>query len=138
MEYKTLADEMKLEYIATILKFKEDAYIKRDTKIVLVSDNYIYFKSNINISLLIVALKDSSSASSASREEHKLLKEIAILSSIFVGLMILAIRPFGFRTFLHGLGHDNVFSLLLVASAGPKNRLDFSRCNRKGRKSIIT
>jgi hypothetical protein len=23
---------MKLEYIATILKFKEDAYIKRDTK----------------------------------------------------------------------------------------------------------
>jgi len=31
--------------------------------------------------------------------------------------MILAIRPFGFRTFLHGLGHDNIFSLLLVASA---------------------
>jgi hypothetical protein len=31
--------------------------------------------------------------------------------------MILAIRPFGFRTFLQGLGHDNVFSLLLVASA---------------------
>jgi hypothetical protein len=64
-----------------------------------------------------MALKDSSSASSASREKHKLLKEIAILSSIFVGLMILAIRPFGFRTFLQGLGHDNVFSLLLVASA---------------------
>jgi hypothetical protein len=31
--------------------------------------------------------------------------------------MILAIRPFGFRTFLNGLGHDNIFSLLLVASA---------------------
>jgi hypothetical protein len=53
----------------------------------------------------------------ASREKHKLLREIAILSSIFVGLIILAIRPFGFRTFLNGLGHDNIFSLLLVASA---------------------
>jgi hypothetical protein len=42
---------------------------------------------------------------------------MTILSSIFVGLMILAIRPFGFRTFLNGLGHDNIFSLLLVASA---------------------
>jgi hypothetical protein len=31
--------------------------------------------------------------------------------------MILAIRPFGFRTFLNGLGHDNILSLLLVASA---------------------
>jgi hypothetical protein len=31
--------------------------------------------------------------------------------------MILAVRPFGFRTFLNGLGHDNIFSLLLVASA---------------------
>lgn len=31
--------------------------------------------------------------------------------------MILATRPFGFRTFLQGLGHDDVFSLLLVASA---------------------
>ena len=46
-----------------------------------------------------------------------MLREIAILSSIFVGLIILAIRPFGFRTFLNGLGHDNIFSLLLVASA---------------------
>jgi hypothetical protein len=32
-------------------------------------------------------------------------------------LAILAVRPFGFRTFLDGLGHDNVFSLLLVVSA---------------------
>jgi hypothetical protein len=29
----------------------------------------------------------------------------------------MAIRPFGFGTFLQGLGHDNVFSILLVASA---------------------
>jgi len=60
---------------------------------------------------------NSPSAGWASQEKRKLLREIAILSSIFVSLMILAIRPFGFRTFLHGLGHDNIFSLLLVASA---------------------
>ena len=40
-----------------------------------------------------------------------------VLSLTFVSLMILAVRPFGFRTFLNGLGHDNIFSLLLVASA---------------------
>jgi hypothetical protein len=51
-----------------------------------------------------------------SDEKHKLLREMAILTSILAGLVILAIRPFGFRTFLHGLGHENVFSLLLVAS----------------------
>jgi hypothetical protein len=45
-----------------------------------------------------------------------LLKEITI-SSTFIGLIIFAIRPFGFRTFLQGLGHDNVVSILLVASA---------------------
>jgi len=59
----------------------------------------------------------NSSAHRASYEKRKLLREIAILSAIFVGLMILSIRPFGFRTFLSGLGHDNIFSLLLVASA---------------------
>ncbi len=64
-----------------------------------------------------MARRDPSSDNWASYEKYKLLKEIVILSSIFVGLMILAIRPFGFRTFLHGLGHDNVFSILLVASA---------------------
>jgi hypothetical protein len=58
-----------------------------------------------------------SSTNSTSHEKHKLLKEMTILSSILVGLMILAIRPFGFRTFLQGLGHDSVFSILLVASA---------------------
>ncbi len=46
-----------------------------------------------------------------------MLKEITILPSTFIGLIIFAIRPFGFRTFLQGLGHDNVFSILLVASA---------------------
>jgi hypothetical protein len=45
------------------------------------------------------------------------LREMTILTSLFVGLMILVIRPFGFRTFLIGPGHDNIFALLLVASA---------------------
>jgi hypothetical protein len=45
------------------------------------------------------------------------LREMAILTSILVALMSLAVRPFGFRTFLNGLGHDNILSLLLVVSA---------------------
>jgi RsiW-degrading membrane proteinase PrsW (M82 family) len=47
----------------------------------------------------------------------KNLRELAILSSTLVVLLFLAARPFGFRNFLHELGHNNVFSLLLVASA---------------------
>ena len=62
-----------------------------------------------------MALDDTSFGNSWSHEKHKLLREITILSSTFVGLLILAVRPFGFRTFLNGLGHDNIFSLLLVA-----------------------
>ncbi len=53
----------------------------------------------------------------SSHAKRKLLREMIVLSLIFVSLMILAVRPFGFRTFLNGLGHDNIFSLLLVASA---------------------
>jgi hypothetical protein len=64
-----------------------------------------------------LARSNSPSADWASHEKRKLLREMTVLTSIFVGLMILAIRPFGFRTFLNGLGHDNIFSLLLVASA---------------------
>ncbi len=44
-------------------------------------------------------------------------REISILLSVLVGLLILSVRPFGFRTFINGLGHDNIFSLLLVVSA---------------------
>jgi hypothetical protein len=69
------------------------------------------------ILFLILARRNSPSADWISHEKRKLLREMTVLSSIFVGLMILAIRPFGFRTFLNGLGHDNIFSLLLVASA---------------------
>jgi len=50
-------------------------------------------------------------------ERQKLLRELVILSSILVVLSILAIRPFGFRTFLIALGHDNIVSLSLVACA---------------------
>jgi hypothetical protein len=64
-----------------------------------------------------LAHNNSPSADWASHERRKLFREMTILTSIFVALMILAIRPFGFRTFLNGLGHDNILSLLLVASA---------------------
>ena len=64
-----------------------------------------------------MARSNPPSADWASHERRKLLREMTILASIFVGLVILAIRPFGFKTFLNGLGHDNIFSLLLVASA---------------------
>ncbi len=60
---------------------------------------------------------NASSDEWAYRERRKLLREIVILSTIFVALLILAVRPFGFRTFLDGLGHDNIFCLSLVASA---------------------
>jgi uncharacterized membrane protein len=39
-----------------------------------------------------------------------------ILICILIALVILAFRPFGFRTFLHGLEHNNILSLLLVIS----------------------
>jgi hypothetical protein len=61
--------------------------------------------------------RSNSPADWVSHEKRKLLRELTVLTSIFVALMILAIRPFGFRTFLNGLGHDNILSLLLVASA---------------------
>jgi hypothetical protein len=49
-------------------------------------------------------------------KNYRVAKEIIILSSILVSLLILVIRPFGFRTFLHGLQHDSIFSLFLVTS----------------------
>ena len=39
-----------------------------------------------------------------------------LLICILIALVILAFRPFGFMTFLQGLEHDNIFSLLLVIS----------------------
>lgn len=51
------------------------------------------------------------------RTSHNITREMAILLSVLVGLLILSVRPFGFRTFINGLGHDNIFSLLLVVSA---------------------
>lgn len=49
-------------------------------------------------------------------KNNRVAKEIIILSSILVALIILVIRPFGFRTFLHGLQHDSIFSLFLITS----------------------
>lgn len=58
-----------------------------------------------------------SSSGWAYNEKRKLLRELVILSSVFAGLAVLAVRPFGFRTFLNALGHDNIFSLLLIVAA---------------------
>jgi energy-converting hydrogenase Eha subunit H len=56
------------------------------------------------------------SANQTSYSNKKLRRELAILSSVLVALLFLAARLFGFRTFLHALGHNNVFPLLLVTS----------------------
>ena len=37
-----------------------------------------------------------------------------MLLGILIVFLILMVRPFGFRTFLHGLGENNIFSLILV------------------------
>ena len=60
---------------------------------------------------------NSISADQTSHSNKNLRRELAILSSVLVALLLLAARPFRFRTFLHALGHNNVFPLLLVASA---------------------
>jgi hypothetical protein len=59
---------------------------------------------------------NSISADQTSYNNKNLRRELAILSSALVALF-LAARPFGFRTFLHALGHNNIFPLLIVASA---------------------
>ena len=37
-----------------------------------------------------------------------------MLLGILIVLLTLMVRPFGFRTFLHGLRENSIFSLLLV------------------------
>jgi|GEM_PF-3897329 uncharacterized membrane protein len=54
------------------------------------------------------------SSSNSSTKDGKIMGYVLIC--ILIALVILAFRPFGFRTFLHGLEHDNFFSLLLVIS----------------------
>jgi hypothetical protein len=54
------------------------------------------------------------SSSKSSTNDGKIIGYVLIC--ILIALVILAFRPFGFRTFLHGLEHDNFFSLLLVIS----------------------
>ena len=61
--------------------------------------------------------RNSTSADQTSYSNKNLRRELAILSSALMALLFLAARPFGFRTFLHALGHNNVFPLLLVACA---------------------
>jgi hypothetical protein len=40
--------------------------------------------------------------------------ELALLLSIFAGLSILAFRPFGFRTFLSGISHNEIYSMMIL------------------------
>ena len=54
------------------------------------------------------------SSSKSSTNDGKIIGYVLIC--ILIALVILAFRPFGFRTFLHGLERDNFFSLLLVIS----------------------
>lgn len=78
---------------------------------------------------LIVSMPDNSHLpKQASLERRKVLS---------VGLVILSIRPFGFRTFLNGLGHDNIFSLSLIVSLVPvvlviSQRIEKKRNNKRG------
>lgn len=39
-----------------------------------------------------------------------------VLFVILVALGTLAVRPFGFRNFLHGLGNNDLFSIVLIVS----------------------
>ncbi|HEY7570379.1 MAG TPA: hypothetical protein VH796_03320 [Nitrososphaeraceae archaeon] len=54
------------------------------------------------------------SSSNSSTNDGKIMGYVLVC--ILIALVILAFRPFGFRTFLHGLEHDNIFSLLLLVS----------------------
>jgi glucan phosphoethanolaminetransferase (alkaline phosphatase superfamily) len=47
--------------------------------------------------------------------EHGRLVSIILLCGL-AGLLLLAFRPFGFRTFLHELENNNILALLLVVS----------------------
>ncbi len=40
--------------------------------------------------------------------------EFVILLSLLAGLIILAIRPFGFRTFLHDMAHGELYPMIIV------------------------
>lgn len=50
---------------------------------------------------------------SESTTKHNRLISLMLLG-ILGGLLILMVRPFGFRTFLHGLEHNNFYSLILM------------------------
>lgn len=55
----------------------------------------------------------------ASLDEKRLKKELTALFVTLAALSTLAIRPFGFRNFLRGVGNNDLFSVfLLVAIVG--------------------
>jgi hypothetical protein len=50
----------------------------------------------------------------ASLDDKRLKKELVMLFIILVALGTLAIRPFGFHNFIHGLANNDLFSILLI------------------------
>ena len=55
-----------------------------------------------------------SSTSDKPSTSNNLVKEMCILSSILVGLLVLADKPYGIKTFLKGLAYHDIFSVLLL------------------------
>ena len=55
----------------------------------------------------------TANGSTTTSTKHNRLISLMLLG-VLGGLLILMARPFGFRTFLHGLEENSVFSLLLV------------------------
>ncbi len=51
-----------------------------------------------------------------SLDDKRLKKELMVLFVILVALGTLAVRPFGFRNFLHGLGNNDLFSIVLIVA----------------------
>lgn len=49
----------------------------------------------------------------SANDSHNL-RDVVILLGILAGMLILVVRPFGYRTFQIGLEQHNVFSVLLV------------------------
>lgn len=49
----------------------------------------------------------------SSNDSHNL-RDVVILLGILAGMLILVVRPFGYRMFQIGLGQHNVFSVILV------------------------
>jgi hypothetical protein len=46
--------------------------------------------------------------------DKRLKKELVLLFAILSAFVVLSIRPFGFRYFLHGIANNDLFSIAMV------------------------